>query len=122
MRRTLALLLCLTLAPLYAAFEGGAPTHALLIAGGGVVAELTPKGDLMRQWRVGNANDDWRLPNGEWFDWKLNEHCLLLVGYDDDHYWFNDPWHNHGLCPQPKALVETCHRAQGMYAVALRRK
>ena len=38
-------------------------------------------------------------------DWKLNEHCLLLVGYDDQHYWFNDPWHNHGLCRQPKALA-----------------
>lgn len=66
--------------------------------------------------------DHWTLPNGRPFDWKLNEHCLLLVGYDDQHYWFNDPWHNHGLCPQPKALVEECHRAQGMYAVALRRK
>ena len=66
--------------------------------------------------------DHWTLPNGRPFDWKLNEHCLLLVGYDEDHYWFNDPWHNHGLCPQPKALVEECHRAQDMYAVGLRRK
>ena len=47
--------------------------------------------------------DHWTLPNGRPFDWKLNEHCLLLVGYDEDHYWFNDPWHNHGLCRQPKA-------------------
>ena len=66
--------------------------------------------------------DRWRLPNGHWFDWKLNEHCLLLVGYDEDNYWFNDPWHNHGVCPQPKALVEACHQAQDLYAVALRRK
>ena len=51
-------------------------------------------------------------PNGRMFDWKLNEHCLLLVGYDQDRYWFNDPWHNHGLCAQPKELVEECHRAQ----------
>ena len=66
--------------------------------------------------------DRWRLPNGRMFDWKLNEHCLLLVGYDQDRYWFNDPWHNHGLCAQPKELVEECHRAQDLYAVALRRK
>ena len=66
--------------------------------------------------------DRWMLPNGRPFDWKLNEHCLLLVGYDEDNYWFNDPWHNHGVCPQPKALVEACHQAQGMYAVAIRRK
>ena len=49
-------------------------------------------------------------------------HCLLLVGYDDEHYWFNDPWHNHGVCAQPKALVEDCHAAQGMFAVTLKRK
>lgn len=64
MKSLLILAFCLAVAPLRAAFEGGAPTHALLIAGGGVVAELTPKGDLMRQWRVGNVNDAWRLPNG----------------------------------------------------------
>ena len=28
--------------------------------------------------------DHWTLPNGRPFDWKLNEHCLLLVGYDED--------------------------------------
>ena len=50
------------------------------------------------------------------------DHWLLLVGYDDEHYWFNDPWHNHGVCAQPKALVEDCHAAQGMFAVTLKRK
>ncbi|MFR4725012.1 MAG: hypothetical protein ACLT9S_08200 [Faecalibacterium sp.] len=44
------------------------------------------------------------------------------MGYDDEHYWFNDPWHNHGVCAQPKALVEDCHAAQGMFAVTLKRK
>ena len=62
------------------------------------------------------------LADGTDFAWKCNEHCLLLVGYDEDHYWFNDPWHDHGLCRQPKALVEQCHAAQGMFAVTLRRR
>lgn len=62
------------------------------------------------------------IPTGEPFMWVSNEHCLLLVGYDDEHYWFNDPWHNHGVCAQPKALVEDCHAAQGMFAVTLKRK
>ena len=55
---------------------------------------------------VPEQRDHWLLADGTDFAWKCNEHCLLLVGYDEDHYWFNDPWHDHGLCRQPKALVE----------------
>ena len=57
-----------------------------------------------------------------YIDAGCNEHCLLLVGYDDENYWFNDPWHDHGVCPQPKQLVEDCHAAQGLFAVTLRPK
>lgn len=65
MRLPLALLLCLVaLAPLRAEFSGGVPAHPLFIAGGGHVAELTPQGETLRKWRVGNVNDAWRLPNG----------------------------------------------------------
>ena len=70
----------------------------------------------LRKWLI------WLLADGTDFAWKCHEHCLLLVGYDDEHYWFNDPWHNHGVCAQPKALVEDCHAAQGMFAVTLKRK
>ncbi len=63
----------------------------------------------------------WVLPDGRDFAWIGNEHCLLLVGYDDDNFWFNDPWHNHGCCPYPKALVEQRHKEQGMYAVTVKR-
>ena len=71
---------------------------------------------------VPEERDHWLLADGTDFAWKCHEHCLLLVGYDAEHYWFNDPWHNHGLCPQPKALVEQCHAAQDSYAVTLRRR
>ena len=65
MKHPLVLLLCLAaLAPLRAEFADGVPTHPLFIAGGGHVAELTPQGETLRQWRVGNVNDAWRLPNG----------------------------------------------------------
>lgn len=33
----------------------------------------------------------WILPNGSEFTWKAHEHCMLLVGYDEDSYYFNDP-------------------------------
>lgn len=64
----------------------------------------------------------WTLPDGTPFVWKDHEHCLLLVGYDEENYWFNDPWENHGCCPYPKDLVEQRHREQDLYAVALRKK
>lgn len=63
----------------------------------------------------------WQLPDGTDFAWREGEHCVLLVGYDADHYWFNDP-HGKGLCRVPKAQAEQCHALQGDYAVALRRR
>lgn len=33
----------------------------------------------------------WLMLSGEEFIWKSGEHCLLLVGYDDKCYYFNDP-------------------------------
>ena len=40
---------------------------------------------------VPEKHDHWLLADGTDFAWKCNEHCLLLVGYDAEHYWFNDP-------------------------------
>ncbi len=65
----------------------------------------------------------WRLTrDGSVFNWRSNEHCLLLVGYDDDHYICNDPWNNHGVVAYDKALVRTRHAEQYSQSVALRRK
>ncbi len=33
----------------------------------------------------------WTLPDGTQFTWPSGEHCLLLVGYDKDTYYLNDP-------------------------------
>lgn len=34
----------------------------------------------------------WYLEDGTLFTWPANEHCMLLVGYDDTYYYFNDPY------------------------------
>ncbi len=34
----------------------------------------------------------WYLPSGERFTWPGNEHCMVLVGYDAEKYYFNDPY------------------------------
>ncbi len=56
---------------------------------------------------------------GAEFSWKNNEHCLLLVGYDADFFYFNDPWQNHGTIAYERALVEQRHAEQYSQAVAL---
>lgn len=57
---------------------------------------------------------DWLLEDsGEVFHWRSNEHCMLLVGMDEENYWFNDPLH--AACspaPWPKALAEQRHAEQ----------
>ena len=66
---------------------------------------------------------EWRLlENGEVFTWISNEHCMLLVGYDESHYYFNDPYEGHGLISYPKEIVEKRHKAQYEMAVGMKRK
>ena len=61
---------------------------------------------------------EWKLlDSGETFTWISNEHCMLLTGYDEDGYWFNDPHGNNGVIRYPKELVKKRHEAQ--YAMAI---
>ena len=66
---------------------------------------------------------EWRLiDSGEIFTWISNEHCMLLVGYDEEGYYFNDPHENRGLIRYEKELVEDRHKAQYSMAVGVCRK
>lgn len=56
---------------------------------------------------------------GQSFTWTKPEHCMVLVGYDDTAYYFNDPYNNNGLVSYPKAVVEARYRAFGSQAVAV---
>ena len=62
---------------------------------------------------------DWLLSDGSVFTWISNEHCMLLVGYDEMSYYFNDPWHNHGCIAYPRKLVEQRHKEQRKMAAAV---
>ena len=62
----------------------------------------------------------WRLfDTGEIFTWVSNEHCMLLVGYDQENYYFNDPHNGNGLIGYPREITEKRHRAQYMQAVGV---
>ena len=58
---------------------------------------------------------------GEIFTWISNEHCMLLVGYDEENYYFNDPHNGNGLTGYPREITEKRHRAQYMQAVGVRK-
>ena len=54
---------------------------------------------------------------GETFCWTSNEHCMLLVGYDEEKYYFNDPYNNNGVIGYERELVEKRHAAQHSMAI-----
>ena len=35
--------------------------------------------------------NSWYLYSDEYFVWPAGEHCLVLVGFDEEYYYFNDP-------------------------------
>ena len=60
----------------------------------------------------------WVLPDGSTFTWPGREHCLLLVGYDEDAYYFNDP--REGKClSYPKATVQKRYAEMGNQALVI---
>lgn len=66
------------------------------------------------------AGPEWILADtGETFEWRSNEHCMLLVGYDEENYYFNDPWHDHGTIGYERKLVEKRHAEQYEMAVSV---
>ena len=61
---------------------------------------------------------EWKLlDSGKPFCWISNEHCMLLIGYDDEKYYFNDPYDNNGVIGYERALVEKRHDAQHGMAI-----
>ena len=41
-------------------------------------------------WIVDYVDENARCKIGDTFTWKQNEHCLVLIGYDDEEYYFAD--------------------------------
>lgn len=69
------------------------------------------------------SGPEWILKDsGERFLWRSNEHCMLLVGYDEEYYYFNDPWHDHGTIGYEKKLAEKRHAEQYRMAVSMKRR
>jgi uncharacterized protein YvpB len=60
------------------------------------------------------------LGTNETFTWKSKEHCLLLVGYDKDYYYFNDPQHySDTYTKYDRSTVEKRYKELGSQAVTV---
>ncbi|QNK42207.1 C39 family peptidase [Caproicibacter fermentans] len=55
--------------------------------------------------------------NGKTIQWVAPEHCLLLVGYDDNNYIFNDPLQTQALKYYSKSSVEVAY--EGLFSQAI---
>ena len=60
----------------------------------------------------------WHTPEGKEIVWISPMHCLVLIGYDDEGYYFNDPTDGERAY-FPKAAVEAGYDAQGRQALAI---
>ena len=65
-----------------------------------------------------NPINSWYLSDGTRFTWPGNEHCMLLVGYDDTKYYFNDPYVGK-LVAYDKRLTEDRFAELGSQALAI---
>lgn len=60
----------------------------------------------------------WLLEDGTHYGWPANEHCMVLIGYDSDYYYFNDPYHGQ-VKKYTKSLSETRYRELGNQSLVI---
>ena len=69
----------------------------------------------MKESKEGNS---WTLSDGTHYTWIAGEHCLVLVGYDDRHYYLNDPISG-GTVGYSKEIVQKRYEELGEQAVCI---
>lgn len=63
----------------------------------------------------------WTLEDGTQFQWLAGEHCLVLVGADEDYYYFNDPDYGDEVIGYEKELVQQRYDELGRQAIVISR-
>lgn len=54
--------------------------------------------------------------------YPVRQHCMVLIGYDSQYYYFLDPYNSNGEVKYPKQQVEYCYNSMGKQAVAILKK
>lgn len=65
------------------------------------------------------TDDEGKITEEE-YTWRASEHCMVLVGYDEDYYYFNDPLAVEKNVKYKKELVEERYNEVGCYSMILR--
>lgn len=68
--------------------------------------------------REASYTSTWLTPEGDQITWISPEHCLLLVGYDNEYYYFNDSRQGKQTA-YPKHEVETAYESMFSQAVVI---
>lgn len=71
------------------------------------------------KWSINYIDESSSYKIGDTFTWIDGEHCLVLVGYNENNYYFNDPYKNHGLIAYNKAIVEKRFNELGCQSLVL---
>lgn len=66
-----------------------------------------------------NVGDSWYMQNGEMLVWQAGEHCMVLIGSDDNGYFLLDPYKTNGIVYYDKSLTQTRYAQMGSQSVVL---
>ncbi len=56
---------------------------------------------------------------GETVTWRAREHCMVLVGCDDESYYFNDPYDGNGCMAYPRNKTEIRYAELGKQSLVI---
>lgn len=56
----------------------------------------------------------------EKYTWRAEEHCMVLIGYDEKYYYFCDPLSYEDVVKYEKSLVEKRYKEIGSYSMIIR--
>lgn len=71
--------------------------------------------------REAESGKSWILPSGETFTWVAGEHCMVMVGYDKENYWFCNPGTG-AIEKYTKELAQSRYESLGCQAIIINKK
>lgn len=71
------------------------------------------------EWKVKGSAEYSPYNDGEICQWLANEHCLVLTGYDEDYYYFNDALYSQATISYERSAFDERYGQMGKGAIVL---